>query len=249
LGSEETLEVEPGSAIRVGALGDPPEEVTLRPITAADEPFLRRVYASTRSTELEPVRWKDKERRAFCDSQFDLQDAHYHRGFPAARFDVVEWGSRPAGRLLVAPGGTEWVILDIAMAPEACGGGLGTLLLQWVQGMAAVAGSPLMLAVEQGNPARSLFRRLGFQLRTEGEFLDEMVWRAHAIGSEAVQRFCDVALADDDLRASLASAEDDLVLASRAVSLGLPRGLAFGADDVLETLRSRRRTWIERAIA
>jgi ribosomal protein S18 acetylase RimI-like enzyme len=188
-----------GRVTRVGTLGDPPEEVVLRPITAADEPFLRDVYASTRAKELESVPWTDQERRAFCDSQFDLQDTHYRREFPSASFDVVAWGSRPAGRLLVAFGTTECEILDIAITPEARGRGLGTLLLRWVQTNAAAADVSLALAVEPGNPARRLYDRLGFQVRIGGALHVEMVWRSCAVGSEGADRFCDLARADAGL--------------------------------------------------
>ncbi len=201
------VEGEAEGAIRVGVVGDPPAEVTLRPSTPADEPFLRDVYASTRAKELEPVPWTDEQRRAFCDSQFDLQDTHYRRAYPSATFDVVEWGGRPVGRLLVAVGTTASEILDIAMAPEACGQGLGTLLLQWVQTRAAYAGLPVVLMVEPANPARRLYDRLGFRLRADGTLHQEMVWQADAVGPEAWQRFYELTLGDDDLRARLAPAD------------------------------------------
>jgi GNAT superfamily N-acetyltransferase len=249
LRAEVEVEGELEGAIRVGFVGDPPAEVALRPITAADGHFLRDVYASTRAKELEPVPWTDEQRRAFCDSQFDLQDTYYHREYPSATFDVVDWGSRPAGRLLVAFGTTVCEILDIAMAPEACGRGLGTLLLQWLQTRAAFTGIPVVLFVQPGNPARRLYNRLGFRLRAAGTLQQEMVWHADAVGPEAWLRFYDLTLADDDFRARLAPADDDGSLATMAVSLGLSLGLAFGVDDVLETLRTRRRAWIERGIA
>jgi ribosomal protein S18 acetylase RimI-like enzyme len=236
-------------AIRVGVVGDPPAEVSLRPSTAADEPFLRYVYASTRAKELEPVPWTDEQRRAFCDSQFDLQDTYYRSEFPSATFDAVVQNGRPAGRLLVAFGTTACEVLDIGLAPEACGRGLGTLLLQWLQTRAADAGVPVVLMVEPGNPARRLYDRLGFRLRADGTLHQQMAWQADAVGPEAWERFYALTLADADLRARLTPADDDRSLATMVVSLGLSLGLAFSVDHVLETLRARRRAWIERGIA
>ncbi|MGO9028967.1 MAG: N-acetyltransferase family protein [Acidimicrobiales bacterium] len=223
-------------------------EVVLRPITPDDAPFLRDLYASTRADELQVTPWTEVERRAFCDSQFALQDTYYRQTYPHARFDVVESAGSPVGRFLVATGPDAVEVLDIALTPAARGRGLGTMLLRWQQSRSAAFGRTMILMVEPGSPAERLYRRLGFHLRTDGELHRELIWRAEAVGEAALARFLDLAMDDADLRADLAAAGTDEELADRAIALGLAGGLAFGPDEVGDALRACRRAWFERAV-
>lgn len=229
--------------------GDPRwADIVLRPITTADEPFLRDLYASTRAPELAATPWTDEQRREFCDSQFGFQDASYRQAYPHARFDVVESGGLAVGRLLVADGPDVCELLDIALVPDCRDRGLGTGLLRWLQARSATAGRTVVLFVEPGGPAERLYERLGFRMRTDGELHREMVWRAEAVGAAALERFCDLAMDDAGLRAALAGAPSDEALTHLAMAGGLARGLAFGPDDVGDLLRTNRRAWFERAI-
>ena len=77
--------------------------VALRPVTDADEPFLREVYASSRADELSVVPWSDEQRAAFLDMQYRAQTTDYHRRFPEG--EPVMQVSRAGGGLPV--GGEE----------------------------------------------------------------------------------------------------------------------------------------------
>lgn len=134
----------------------------LRPIRPADREFLARLYASTRSEELGPVPWPEAQKRAFLQSQFEAQHAHYTQHFPDASFDVIEIEGQPAGRLYVDRREDEIRLIDIALLPEHRGGGLGTSLLHDLLAEATAAKLPVTLHVEHANPAVRLYRRLGF---------------------------------------------------------------------------------------
>jgi GNAT superfamily N-acetyltransferase len=210
--------------------------------------FLRDLYAGTRAAELEVTGWTPDQKRAFCDSQFTLQDSYYRQQWPDASYDVVEWGDREAGRFLVDAAPSGWLVLDIALVPQCRGAGLGTLLLQWVQAKAAASGAAVHMSVELDNPARHLYERLGFEVHAKGDLRDEMVWRAEASGAQAWEAFAALALDDQGVRDALADAVDDADLCVRAVSLGLARRLAFGSGDVQAALREKRMSWIERGV-
>jgi GNAT superfamily N-acetyltransferase len=137
--------------------------VTLRPIGSGDEPFLLRVYASTRADELAPVPWDDEQKAAFVAQQFAAQTAHYAEHYEGMSADVIEVDGRPAGRLLVARWPEEIRVVDIALLPEYRGGGTGTGLLRDLIGEAAAAGKRLSIHVEVHNPAMRLYERLGFR--------------------------------------------------------------------------------------
>lgn len=136
--------------------------MALRPAARGDRAFLLAVYAGTRADELALLDWSEAERRAFVEMQFAAQDAYYRDKYPAASFDVVVAGGRPAGRLYVdrRPGLIH--VIDIALLPEHRDRGLGSRLLQAVIDEADAGGRKVTIYVERFNPALRLYRRLGF---------------------------------------------------------------------------------------
>jgi|ERR1043166_8335520 ribosomal protein S18 acetylase RimI-like enzyme len=144
----------------------------LRPITPQDEPFLARLYASTREQELAQTNWSDEQKAMFCRMQFNAQTADYKRNYPDASFDVIERDGAAAGRLLVLRDEGKIHIIDIALLPEHRGAGLGTKFLRELQEEAKAAGKKLSIHVEQFNPARRLYERMGFkQVEEKGVYL------------------------------------------------------------------------------
>src|SRR5947209_5408468 len=107
--------------------------ISLRRIKPEDDPFLARVYASTRAEELAVTGWSDEEKAVFCRRQFDAQAAHYRENYPGASFQVIESDARPIGRVYVARWEKEIRIVDIALLPEFRGSGIGTKLLRELQ--------------------------------------------------------------------------------------------------------------------
>jgi RimJ/RimL family protein N-acetyltransferase len=140
------------------------ERITLRAIRPADEPFLCELYASTRAEELRPVPWTPAEKTAFLRQQFHAQHTHYQQHYPSARFDVIELGGRPIGRLYVDRRPDEILIVDISLLPACRGAGIGTGILRGLLAEAAATVRPTRIHVELTNPAQRLYRRLGFVL-------------------------------------------------------------------------------------
>jgi GNAT superfamily N-acetyltransferase len=136
--------------------------LTLRPISSADRGFLLQVYASTREEELAQVPWTDGEKDAFVRHQFDAQDRHYREHYPTASFDVIELEGIPAGRLYVDRWVDEIRIMELSLLPEHRGAGIGTRLLRSILDEASHDGKRTSVHVEQHNPARRLYERLGF---------------------------------------------------------------------------------------
>ena len=72
-------------------------------------------------------------------------------------------------------------IVDISLAPEARGEGVGTALLRDVLARAAADGRFAGIHVERNNPARSLYARLGFTVADPDRGAYEFwVWRPGA---------------------------------------------------------------------
>jgi GNAT superfamily N-acetyltransferase len=146
--------------------------LSLRPVTDDDRPFLLGLYASTRETELNQVVWPPGTREAFIAQQFEAQDRSWRLQSPDARFDLVLVDGRPAGRFYVARTPAEIRIVDISLAPDHRGHGIGTRLLTTVIAESDTKGISLTIHVERFNPALRLYERLGFaQVEDRGVYL------------------------------------------------------------------------------
>jgi GNAT superfamily N-acetyltransferase len=156
---------------RAAALG-----VTCRTADEADLPLLAETYFSTRREEVAQTGWPLEAQQRFLDHQFGAQHAHYQAHYPAAEWLVIERDGTPLGRLYLVEWESELRLIDIALLPEARGGGIGTALLEDLIEAARDKGKPLSIHVERNNPAMSLYRRLGFAKADEHGIYDLMIW-------------------------------------------------------------------------
>lgn len=140
-----------------------PSGVSLRPLAPEDEPFLLRVYASTRAEELALFPWSEEQKDEFVRSQYRAQQAHYGANHPDASFQVVLVDGSPAGRLYVRRSDDGIHLLDIALLPEHRGAGIGTALLEGLIAEADERTVRITAHVERNNRALALYRRLGFR--------------------------------------------------------------------------------------
>ena len=151
-------------------------ELTLRPMSDLDLPFLQKVYFSTREDEMMLVSWNETEKQAFLESQFAAQHAYYQKYYANACFDVIERDNQPIGRLYVDHWEREIRIVDIALLPEYRGQGIGSHLISQIQSQAALAGKAVSIHVEKYNPAYQLYNRLGLAKTGDTGVYDLLVW-------------------------------------------------------------------------
>ncbi len=140
-------------------------DLQLRPIDHQDLPCLFSIYASTRTEELAATGWSEAEQQQFLWQQFNTQHRYYQDIYTGAAFDLVLWQGDVAGRLYVGRWTQEIRIIDIALLPAFRGMGIGTRLLQALLDDADISARSICIHVEQQNPARRLYERLGFQIR------------------------------------------------------------------------------------
>jgi ribosomal protein S18 acetylase RimI-like enzyme len=154
--------------------------VTRRPVQEEDEPFLLKVYASTRADELALTPWDEAQREAFLKMQFTAQQMHYRNYYPGATHEIILLKDQPVGRLYVVEEDENFQILDITILPEHRSAGTGTPILKDIQAKAAKAGKSVGIYVESFNPSLRLFERLGFSKVEENGIHFLMVWRPGA---------------------------------------------------------------------
>lgn len=152
-------------------------QISFRPITDDDLPFLRELYASTREQEMAVVPWTDDEKQAFLGQQFHAQHTFYQDQFSDAEFSLVLLNGEPGGRLYLDRREDEIRVIDIALTPEHRGKGLGGKLMRNVLDEAGSDGKAVRIHVERNNPALRLYDRLGFEhVEDQGPYL-LMEWR------------------------------------------------------------------------
>ena len=153
-------------------------EVTLRPVTAADDAFLFKVYRSTRADEMALTGWLEVEKRAFLKMQFQLQSASYEQQYPDAQHVIILAAGKPAGRMMVdRTQEAELRGVDIAILPEFRNAGVGSFLIKGLLAEATAAGIPFRIMVERVNhKALRLYERLGFSYNGETDTHLGMEW-------------------------------------------------------------------------
>lgn len=152
--------------------------ISARLVQEDDAPFLLELYASTRMEELALVPWTDEQRQAFLSMQFAAQQDHYRKQYPRAIHEIVLVNERPVGQLYVARLEHEMRIIDFTIMPDQRNAGVGSFLLRRLLDEAALAVKVVRIYVEDFNPSRRLFERMGFkQVDKEGIHL-LMEWTA-----------------------------------------------------------------------
>lgn len=153
--------------------------VELRPATAADDHFLRDLYATTRARELAATGLTPEQVEGFVNMQWRAQALDYTARFPAARHDMVVADGIDVGRFWVDHRPQHILVLDIALRPEWCGRGIGTILFTNLQATAAATESAIGHSVAKDNTqAIRFYRRLGFDVVDELDFHHVMKWSA-----------------------------------------------------------------------
>jgi GNAT superfamily N-acetyltransferase len=153
------------------------EQVTLRPVSAADDDFILQVYASTREQELAQVPWSAEQKEAFVRMQYLAQKQHYAAEFPRASHDIIYAGETPVGRVYVDRREDVLHILDVTVLPQHRGQGAGAVLLRRLLLEAGSLGKPVTIYVESFNPSLRFFERLGFQRDHQHGFQLLMKWQ------------------------------------------------------------------------
>ncbi len=138
--------------------------ITLREVSPDDESFLREVYACTRAQELSMVPWTAEQREAFLRFQFDAQDAHYRSHYPKAAFQLILQDGQPVGRLYVAREESGIRIMDVTVLEQFRAQGVGSSVIRDLMQEADQRGHNLTVWIENFNPSRNLFERMGFSI-------------------------------------------------------------------------------------
>ncbi|HMS41340.1 MAG TPA: GNAT family N-acetyltransferase [Pyrinomonadaceae bacterium] len=149
----------------------------LRPVTAADDEFLLKLYGTTREDEMNAAGFSPEQREQFVKMQFTAQKNHYENFFPNSIHRIITTDGKPIGREYVFRSEIEILVLDLLLLPEFCGFGIGTTLLEKFFDESRRTKIPVRLHADKGNErALNLYLRLGFYQIEELDFYYFLEW-------------------------------------------------------------------------
>lgn len=128
------------------------------------------------------VPWNDQQKRAFLESQFAAQIAGYRQSFPDATHEILARDGIDTGRLYISRERDRIHILDITIAPWFRNTGIGAQVMQELIEEADRGRLSIEIYVENFNPSRAWFLRLGFRVVSEDGFM--LFLRREPMGSD-----------------------------------------------------------------
>jgi ribosomal protein S18 acetylase RimI-like enzyme len=137
--------------------------IAFRTIEEKDQPFVEKVYRSTREKELSSTNWPEEQKHRFVIMQSMAQELEYKNKFKDSTYQLILYKKIPAGRLYLWESDKELRVLDISLLPEFQGKGIGGKILTDIINSAHKKNKIVCLHVAPGNPAKKLYERLGFK--------------------------------------------------------------------------------------
>ncbi len=151
------------------ALGPPGPGAILgrRPATAADADLLLRWFVDAHP-DLAAVPLDAEAVHRLLVQQFEARAHHHRSAFPTAEHWVLELDGDPVGHLVVEAGDEQVHVVEIEVAADRRGRGIGAAALGAVVAAARRRRLPTHLTVSAASPARRLYERLGFVASAAG---------------------------------------------------------------------------------
>ena len=133
-------------------------DVTLREATPNDANFLYRLHRAAMQAYVIQTwgHWDEA-----------WQSQQFQERFDPHACQVVVTGSEDIGVIKVARRTTDIFLTSIELLPNWQGQGIGTYLIRALMTEARAQGVPVTLQVLKVNPARKLYKRLGFSITGE----------------------------------------------------------------------------------
>ena len=161
--------------------------ISFRPVTDQDIPFLYELYASTRADEMAIVAdWTAEQKEQFVQQQFMAQHTYYQDTFKEARWDIILLDDWAIGRLYVDRRPEEIRLIDITLSPQVRKRGIGSVLLKDLINEATDQKKTITIHVEHYNPAMRLYERLGFTKIEDQGVYDLMEWRPSTVNKSSI---------------------------------------------------------------
>ena len=101
----------------------------------------------------------------------------FRQGYKLAPAKIICVSDKRIGWIQVAEFVDHMHLRQLHLIREFRGQGIGTRLIKELLQCADTLGKPVTLDVMHGNPARSLYLRLGFRQKSQNAATRQMIWR------------------------------------------------------------------------
>jgi len=153
-----------------------PKQLGLREISKDDQPFLDALFLSARP-HLQLINLPEPLLTALISQQCMLQQNHYQSEWPNAEKRIITQARTDIGKIFVAANNTSLHIIDLILLSAYRNKGIGRSLLNSLQQVAKQENLSLKLSVDKQNGlAKKLYLSMGFQVTSQTETHDSMIW-------------------------------------------------------------------------
>jgi GNAT superfamily N-acetyltransferase len=150
------------------------DEFWLRPPKSRDYLFALRLYLDGAERHLRKIgRWNRPR-----------ATVRFRQGYKQGQVQVICVGDKDIGWIQVAEFADRLHLRQLHLVAPFRGRGVGTRLIEDLLQRAAALKKPVTLDVIHGNPARSLYLRLGFAQQGQDADKIQMIWRPRAVGAQ-----------------------------------------------------------------
>lgn len=153
---------------------------------AADQNYLRAYFIAENLPLVSALPWDDMQKQCLLAQQYEVQHQGYDQQFSDCAPLVLTREDMPVGRLFLAQDIRGLHILDMLLAQNWRGRGIGTALIQGVQACAFTHQLPVFLSVDRLSAYAGFYRKLGFAICRSDDILWTMRWppqgRSHDTG-------------------------------------------------------------------
>lgn len=150
----------------------------LRPAQPRDEAFQYGLFRARRAGVFQLARLPAPMIENLLNLQYRAREQSYRGSFPNARWSIVECAAEPIGELIIDEETDALHIVDITLAPERQGRGIGRALIRAVLNDGVARGGVRAIADIGNTASRKMFARLGFVESLWGDEANvELRWR------------------------------------------------------------------------
>lgn len=147
--------------------------INLKPSGKSDAQFLKNLFYQQKLIEYKDFMYDEALILALIEMQYNAKQNAYNDQYPLAESYIAFLDNIPVGKIILDKS-SNYHIVDILILPDHQNKGVGTHIIKTVIKEAKEKSKDISLKVASHNPAKNLYKRLGFEIIETGEVYLEM---------------------------------------------------------------------------
>lgn len=142
--------------------------IDLKPSDKNDTEFLKDLFYQQKLIEYQYIKYDELLISSLIEMQYHAQQISYSDQFPLAESYIAVLNNKPVGKIILDKS-VNYHIVDILIHPDYQNKGIGTQIIKVLIMEAKEKSKDISLMVASHNPAKNLYKRLGFEIIETGE--------------------------------------------------------------------------------